>query len=77
MGFVESSTPLPPEIAEMTKGHAPVDPVCQIASIALPRPLLILASSHVYIDSSGVIYDATLNQTDIAKNVRSQTGQSH
>lgn len=30
---------------------------------------LIIASTEVYVDAAGVIYDVTLSQTDIAKNV--------
>jgi hypothetical protein len=35
--------------------------------------VLIPDCAHVYIDADGVIYDATLNQTDVMKNVYSKS----
>ncbi|TFK29997.1 PARP-domain-containing protein [Coprinopsis marcescibilis] len=58
---VKAATPTPPPAPKMKtvikKGKAPVDEVCHLAG-----------THHVYVDASGVVWDATLNQTDIGRN---------
>ncbi|EAU88494.2 poly(ADP)-ribose polymerase [Coprinopsis cinerea okayama7 len=51
-------TPPPPKMKTVIrKGKAPVDELCPLAG-----------SHHVYVDETGVAWDATLNQTDIGRN---------
>ncbi|KAH8145222.1 uncharacterized protein LAJ45_10783 [Morchella importuna] len=55
-------TPEPEEVKPkmktvIKKGKAPVDEYCPLANRV-----------HVYVDGAGVVYDATLNQTDIGNN---------
>jgi poly [ADP-ribose] polymerase 2/3/4 len=54
------------------KGKAPVDELCGLAGTHIPSRNHTLAhcelctgSHHVYVDGSGVAWDATLNQTDV------------
>ena len=71
------SPPPPPKIKTVVaaKGTAPVDELCPVK-----------ANYHVYVDEKGVIYDGSLNQTNIGRNankfyyvqlIKSNTGCSY